>query len=96
MEIVSAFDMMEVLVLLVAFFMGPTENDEGLFTFTTPTFSDKESCNQYVIENQETLYIYLSGQWKTFPDVYASQFDCMTAGEFKKFFGRVSKKDIAI
>ena len=88
--------MMEVLVLLVAFFMGPTETDKVLFTFTTPTFSDKESCNQYVIENQETLYIYLSGQWKTLPDIYPSKFDCMTVDEFKKFFGHESKKDIAI
>ena len=89
--------MTEVLVLLVAFFMGPTSGPgQPAYIFKNPSFSDKESCQQFVAENQDWLHIYLSGQWKTFPDVYASQFDCMTAGEFKKFFGRVSKKDIAI
>ena len=79
--------------------MGPTENDEWLFTFTTPTFSDKESCNQYVLKNQDWLHVYLSGKWNTLPDVYGSKLYCWTNDElkeFKKYFSPKSGRKITI
>jgi len=88
--------MPEVLVLLVAFFLGPTTNLGDAFIFQNPSFSDKESCQQFVAEAQDWLHVYLSAQWKTLPDVYASKLHCMTSDEFQKFFTPKSGRKIAI
>jgi len=91
--------MTEVLILLVAFFMGPTSDFGPGFMFYDPTFSDKESCNQYVLKNQDWLHVYLSGKWNTLPDVYGSKLYCWTNDElkeFKKYFSPKSGKQIAI
>jgi len=91
--------MAEVLVLLVAFFLGPIGDHEPGFMFYEPSFSDKESCNQYIIENKSWLHIYLSGRWGTLPDVYESKLICMTGDElkdFQKHFDHKSSKQISI
>ena len=89
--------MTEVLVLLVAFFMGPDEGNFGDgFMLYTNTFPDKESCNQYIIENQDWLNIYLSDRWGTLPDIYESELLCMTSDEIKKYVIPKSGKEISI
>ena len=82
----------EVLVLLIAIFMGPI-NDEGdqqfpLYVFQNLTFSGKESCNQYITENKNKLWVYLSGQYNTLPNVYFSRnvlFYCVSTDWKKRF-----------
>jgi len=86
----------EVLVILIALFMGPTGDEGPTYIFEKPTFSKKESCNQYVIENQNKLYIYVSAQYKTLPAIFPSLFYCIPGDELKKFFGPKPKKDIGI
>ena len=86
----------EVLFILVALFMGPTKDLGGAYIFQNLTFSKKESCEQYVMENHHWLNIYLSEQWKTLPAVYASRFYCLSGDEFKEFFKSESKKDIDV
>jgi len=78
----------EVLVLLVAIFLGPTndeDNQQRMYVFESPTFSKKESCNQYITENKNDLYVYLSGQYNTLPNVYLSQFYCVSTDWKKRF-----------
>ena len=85
----------EVLVLLVALFMGPTNNEDSqyrMYIFEKPTFSGKEFCNQYVTENKNELYIYLSGQYNTLPNIYFSQFHCVPINELKKYLNPKLKK----
>ena len=86
----------EVLFILVALFMGPTSGEGSTYIFRKPTFSKKESCEQYVIEKQNMLHIYVSAQYKTLPDIFPSLFYCMPADELKKFLGSESKKEIAV
>ena len=78
--------------------MGPTNGGGPTYIFEKPTFSDKESCEQYAIENQNELHIYLSTQYKTLPAIFPSLFYCMSGDEFKEFFKPKpkSKKDIGI
>ena len=89
-------DMTEVLILLVAFFLGPIDDLGDGFMLYTHTFSDKESCNQYIIENQDWLYIYLSDRWGTLPDIYESKLLCMTSDEIKKYVIPKSGREITI
>ena len=88
----------EVLIILVALFMGPTSGEGSAYIFQKPTFSKEESCEQYVIENQNMLHLYLSAQYKTLPAIFPSLFYCMSGDEFKKRFKPKpkSKKDIGI
>ena len=88
--------MTEVLILLVAFFLGPIDDLGDGFMLYTHTFSDKESCDQYIIENQDWLYIYLSDRWGTLPDIYESKLLCMTSDEIKKYVIPKSGREIAI
>ena len=78
--------------------MGPTSGDGQTYIFQKPTFSKEESCEQYVIENQNKLHIYLSAQYKTLPAIFPSLFYCMSGDEFKEWFKPKpkSKKDIGI
>ena len=86
----------EVLFILIALFMGPTKDLGEAYIFQNLTFSEEESCEQYVIENHHWLNIYLSEQWKTLPAVYASRFYCLSADEFKKYFNHESKEEISV
>ena len=78
--------------------MGPTSGQDSAYIFQNPTFFNKESCKQYVIEKQNMLYIYVSAQYKTLPAIFPSLFYCMSGDEFKKRFKPKpkSKKDIGI
>ncbi len=76
--------------------MGPTGNFGPGYMFYDPTFSDKESCKQYVIEKQNMLYIYVSAQYKTLPAIFSSLFYCIPVDELEEFFKSESKKDIAV
>ena len=78
--------------------MGPTNDQGSAYIFQNPTFFNKESCKQYVIEKQNMLYIYVSAQYKTLPAIFPSLFYCMSGDEFKEFFKPKpkSKKDIGI
>ena len=78
----------EVLVLLIAIFMGPINDEEGqrrMYVFQNPTFSGKESCNQYITENKNKLWVYLSDQYNTLPNVYFSRFYCVSTDWKKRF-----------
>ena len=86
----------EALIILVALFMGPTSGGGPTYIFVKPTFSDKETCAQYVIENQNNLYIYLSSQFKTLPAVFPSLLYCLSKDEFKKFFKLKPKKGTGV
>ena len=76
--------------------MGPTSGQDSAYIFQNPTFFNKESCKQYVIEKQNMLYIYVSAQYKTLPAIFPSLFYCIPGDELKKFFGPKPKKDIGI
>ena len=76
--------------------MGPTKDMGEAYIFQNLTFSKKESCEQYVIEKQNMLHIYISAQYKTLPDIFPSLFYCMPADELKKFLESKPKKDIAV
>ena len=78
--------------------MGPTGDEGPTYIFEKPTFSKIESCEQYVVENQTKIHIYLSAQYKTLPAIFPSLFYCMSGDEFKKRFKPKpkSKKDIGI
>ena len=86
----------EVFIILVAFFMGPTKDLGEAYIFEAPTFSEEESCEQYIIKNYNLLNIYLSDQWKTLPVIYTNRFYCLSVDEFKKYFSHKSKKDIDV
>jgi hypothetical protein len=86
----------EVLIILMALFMGPASGEGPTYIFEKPTFSNKESCEQYVIENQNMLYIYVSDLFKTLPTVFPSLFYCISMDELKKFLESKPKKEIAI
>ena len=86
----------EVLIILIALFLGPTSGQNSAYIFQNPTFFNKESCKQYVIEKQNMLYIYVSAQYKTLPTIFPSLFYCIPGDELKKFFGPKPKKDIGI
>jgi hypothetical protein len=86
----------EALIILVALFMGPTKELGEAYIFEALTFSEKESCEQYILENYHWLNIYLSKQWGTLPAVYASRFHCLSADEFKKYFNHESKEEISV
>ena len=86
----------EVLIILVALFFGPTSGEGPTYIFEKPTFFNKESCKQYVIEKQNMLYIYVSAQYKTLPTIFPSLFYCIPVDELEEFFKSESKKDIAV
>ena len=76
--------------------MGPTSGEGSTYIFEKPTFSKIESCEQYVVENQTKIHIYLSAQYKTLPAIFPSLFYCMSGDELKEWFKPKSKKDIGI
>ena len=86
----------EVLIILIALFMGPTSGQDSAYIFQNPTFFNKESCKQYVIEKQNMLYIYVSAQYKTLPAIFPSLFYCIPVDELEEFFKSESKKDIDV
>ena len=86
----------EILILLIAFFQGPTNILGDMYIFENPKFPKREFCEQYIKENQNELNIYLSTQYNTMPRIYENKFYCMSIDEFEKQFGHKSKKDITI
>ena len=76
--------------------MGPTNGGGPTYIFEKPTFSDKESCEQFVIENQNKIHIYLSAQYKTLPAIFPSLLYCVSKDEFKKFFKPKPKEKISV
>ena len=76
--------------------MGPTSGEGPAYIFQNPTFSEKESCEEFVIEKQNMLHTYVSAQYKTLPAVYASLYYCIPVDELEEFFKSESKKDIVV
>ena len=86
----------EVLIILIALFMGPTNDQGSAYIFQNPTFSKEEFCEQYVIENQNMLHTYVSAQYKTLPAIFPSLYYCIPVDELSEFFKSESKEDIAV
>jgi hypothetical protein len=86
----------EVLIILIALFMGPTNDQGSAYIFQNPTFSKKESCEEFVIEKQNMLHTYVSAQYKTLPTIFPSLYYCIPVDELEEFLESKPKKDIAV
>ena len=87
--------MPKVMFLLIAFFPGPTNTLGDVYIFENPLFPEREFCEQYVKENKNQFNIYLSIQYQTMPQIYESEFYCLTKEEFKKKYNK-SKEEISV
>ena len=75
---------LEVLILIVALFVGPN-NDNDIYIFDVPQFKTKESCAQFVIKNAHNLNVYLSNEYDTLPRIYSNNFYCTNAKNIEEW-----------
>ena len=75
---------LEVLILIVALFVGPN-NDNDIYIFDVPQFKTKESCAQFVKKNAHNLNVYLSNEYDTLPRIYSNNFYCTNAKNIEEW-----------
>ena len=75
---------LEVLILIVAIFVGPNDGS-ALYIFNEPKFQTKESCAQFVIKNAHNLNVYLSNEYDTLPRIYSNKFYCTNAKNIEEW-----------
>lgn len=81
----------EILIIIIALFVGPSDLDNKIYIFGEPKFQTKESCAQFVKENSYFLNIYLSKEYGTLPKIYSNEFRCSSAKELKRFFDNLKE-----
>jgi len=78
---------LEVLILLVAIFVGPIDDalDNYIYIFNVPQFQTKQACAQFVRNNQHYLNVYLSKKYDTLPAIYSNNFYCTNAKNIEEW-----------
>ena len=75
---------LEVLILIVAIFVGPS-GGSALYIFDVPQFQTKQACAQFVIKNAHNLNVYLSNEYDTLPRIYSNNFYCTNAKNIEEW-----------